>query len=786
MINIGGLAIGIAVCITLFIVIQFESSFDNFHKNTDRIYRVLTEFNHDDAPESFYGMGVPYPLPQELKRSFPEFEKVATVYSESDNQFLVLDESGSVERKFKEKTGIFYADPELFDILDYEWIFGDASSLEELNNVVLTKETAEKYFDTWQNSIGKFIKRNDSELLKVTGILSSIPKNTDLQFKAVISFGTGMTLDYTNSDNWDGTNGGYGCFVLLSPNASVSHANTHLRSLAKEKKSKESKNSHVLQSIDKIHYDTKTENYSNKKISHNLINILWMIGAFILLIACVNFVNLSTAQAVNRSREIGVRKVLGSNQALLKIQFLAETFLIVIFSEILALFIVFGTLPFVGELLGLPLSIGSVFNSSVLILLTCGTIVITFFAGFYPSLVLSKFNPVITLKGKAMSSLNKGLTLRRSLVIFQFSIAQVLIIGTLIMVKQMDYFSNQSLGYNKEAIINMAIPTDSLSLSKIDLLNNRLSAINGIQNVRFSSNTPTENRGTNSWTRFVFDNDPENIKFYCINKSINHEFVNTYGLDLIAGRNIRDTHQYNEFLINETLMKNLGYDNPAEILNKKINLWDGYATGEIVGVLKDFHVRSFKDGISPVFMTNIKDMFTLASVKLATEDISSSINSIEDLWNETFPNYVFEYQFLDDKVASYYEQEQRLSHLYKLFAGISIFLSCLGLYGLVSFLVTQKMKEVGIRKVLGSSVANIIYLFSKEFIILVAIGFFIASPIAWYAMDQWLQEYVFRIELNAFIFIIGGISAILIALTTIGFQAVKAALANPVESLRSE
>lgn len=784
LINIGGLALGIAVCFMIFIITQFESSFDDYHEKKDQVYRVLTEYHHAE-PEIFYGSGVPYPLPLELKNSFPELEKVSAIYSDGNDQILVQDENGNPVKKFKEANGVFLAEPELFDILDYEWLAGIPASLKDLNNVVLTKETAEKYFNNWENAIDRTIKWNNKEVLTVTGVLGMVPVNTDLQFKAIISYGTGYTTNFKNSDNWNGTNGRFGCFVLLPPNVSESDINARLKVLSKEKKTGVNRDIQVLQSLDMIHYDARTGNYSGKTISQKLINVLWVIGIFILLIACINFINLSTAQAVNRSKEIGVRKVIGGTRTQLKAQFLIETLLIVIASVCIASLIVFVSLPLMAKLLDLPLAIAPVLDIKILALTIVIIVLVTFLAGFYPSIVLSKFNPISALKNQGKVGKNEGVTLRRGLVIFQFAIAQVLIFGTLILVKQMDYFTNQSMGYNKETVVNVLMPTDSMSKGKIDYLSNTLLTLNGVENVSFSSNTPTEYR-TDNWTRFVFDNEAEETDFYSIRKGIDHEYLETYGLSLVAGRNVKKPSEATEILVNEDLMKRLGIVDPNEILNRQASLAGGRITGEIVGVIKDYHSSTFKDGMSSIIMVNRKSWFGLAGIKLATTNISNTIANIEKTWDANFPNYAFDYQFLDSKIANFYAEEKKLSQMYKLFAIIAVLLSCLGLYGLASFMVNQRTKEAGIRKVLGATVTNIVYLFSKEFIVLITIAFLIAAPTAWYFMGQWLEEYTYHIDITWLIFVLGGMGALVIALSTVSFQAMKAAQSNPVDSLRTE
>jgi ABC-type antimicrobial peptide transport system permease subunit len=399
--------------------------------------------------------------------------------------------------------------------------------------------------------------------------------------------------------------------------------------------------------------------------------------------------------------------------------------------------------------------------------------------------VLSRFNPINALKNKLAVKSTKGISLRRGLVVFQFIIAQALIIATLIIIKQMSFFTNQSLGFNKESIINVPFPSDSVGISKLDYVKKELTAINGIQHISFSSNTPVEDNNDN-WNTFNFDHSPKETDFYAITKWSDHEYVPTYQLSLIAGKNLEPSDTANGFLVNESLIKKLGINNPEDALNKEISMWGGQLKANIIGVLKDFHDRSFRAPFAPLIVACFKNGYSQAGIKLVTKDASTVLKAIENIWSKSFPDFVFEYQFLDEKVDSFYKEERRLSHLYKIFAVIAIFLSCLGLYGLASFMALQRIKEVGIRKVLGASVSSVVYLFSKEFIILVGIAFIIASPIAWYFMHKWLQDYVYRINMSWWIFMVGGISAIIIALLTVSFQAIKAAIANPAKSLRTE
>jgi putative ABC transport system permease protein len=794
-INMAGLAVGISVCLMIFIVIQFQTSFDNFHSRKDRIYRVLTEYHHAEAGTISYGKDVPFPMPQGLKEAFPQIEEVAPIYASQNDQLLVPDKNGNAEKVFKEQKGLFFTEPSFFRMFDFPLLEGSYESLKDPNNVLLTKEIAEKYFGDWKTAMGKTIKleaggyifEHGTEVLKVSGILATIPPNTDFQLKLVVAYGTGFTGSLmAKSTDWeDRTNSDFGCYIMLPPNSSIDNFNQQLKAYSKRVQSPENNDSHSIQPLSAVHYDTQTGNYSNKTISQVLLNVLWLIAAFILLIACVNFINLSTAQAVNRAKEVGVRKVLGSNKSQLKIQFITETFLIVSSAVMLAGVITILIFPFVNELLELSLSISIFNNPTVVLFILVVTIVVTALAGFYPSIVLSRFKPVNALRSKLTTHTATGLSLRRGLVTFQFVIAQVLIIGTLIIINQTNFFMNQPLGFDKEAIINVPFRVDSLRISRLDYLKEKLMSINSVKAVSFSSNTPIED-GNNIWSPIKFNHASKEADFKAITKFADNEYVQAYKLPLIAGRNLQPSPYTREFLVNESLMKSLGIKHPDDILNKEISMWNGLIKCPVVGVLKDFNDRSFRNELAPLLITTNVTMYNQAAIKLGTNNISSTLQSVKTIWEQTFPNFVYEYRFLDDKIESFYKQENQLAKLYKIFAAIAIFLSCLGLYGLASFMAVQRIKEVGIRKVLGATIGNIVYLFSKEFIILIAIAFAIASPIAWYFMETWLQNYVYRIDIGWWIFAAGGLIAIIIALATISYQAIKAAIANPIRSLRTE
>jgi ABC-type antimicrobial peptide transport system permease subunit len=798
-INIAGLAVGVAICLMIFMIIQFQTSFDRFHHKEDRVYRVLTESHHADAATVTYARSVPFPMPAGLKAAFPQLEQVAPVYASHNDELQVLDDNGTPVKNFKEQNGVFYTTPSFFSMFDFPLLAGSYESLKDPANVLLTKEIAQTYFGDWKAAMGKTIKISGyysmgaalfqfpATPLKVSGVLATIPANSDFQLKLVVAYGTDFTGDAQygfQQPGWNLSAPDFGCYILLPHGSSAANINQQLRSYAQKLQTADNKDSYVIQPLSDVHYDAATGNYSNKTISHQLINVLWLIAAFILLIACVNFINLSTAQAVNRAKEVGVRKVLGSNKSQLQIQFIIETFLIVSVAVLLSAGITVLALPYVNKLLELSLSFNPVKNPRIIVFLLTVIVAVTALAGFYPSVVLSRFNPVHALKSKLTVNSAKGISLRRGLVVFQFMIAQALIIGTLVIVQQMNYFMKQPLGFDKEAIVNVPFRPDSTGGKLTDYLKQQLLS-NGVEAVSFNSNSPMEDNN-NMFTKFKFDHAIKDADFEAISKFADDDYVSTYKLQLVAGRNLEPSGWTKEFLVNETFVKSLGLKRPEEILNKEISMMDGLIKCPVVGVVRDFHDRSLRQNLAPLLIATNSTMYRQASIKLSTANIASSMQFIKKIWEQTFPNYVYEYRFLDEKIESYYKQENQLSQLYKLFAAIAIFLSCLGLYGLASFMAVQRIKEVGIRKVLGASAGNIIYLFSKEFIVLIAIAFLIATPVAWYFMHNWLQDYAYRIDISWWLFAAAGLAAIAVALVSIGFQAIKAAIANPVKSLRTE
>ena len=777
-INIAGLMIGFAAFLLIFLVIKYEESFDDFHPNKNNIYRVVRNGKNINLRE--YRAGVPFPVTQTLRTEAAQLKNAAAIYCGYNVQVDVTGANGAALKKFKEPK-VFVAETQFFRMFNYPLAEGNmATVLNQPGNVLLTKDIASKYFGNWKTAIGKTLKVFGINL-KITGILENPPPNTDFPLGVVLSYES--LVNPSMLTNWEGISDYNYCLVQLNNNASPGEFDKLLaRFVEKHIKPVNPNYDLALQRFDNIHFDGRYGNFNGVTFSRDLILALSLIGWFLLIIACVNFINLTTAQAVNRAREVGVRKVLGSSRAQLVLQFLGETGITVLMAWVCSLLVVFISIPFINNLLGIHLSEKVLFGSTFTSFMILMVLLVTLLSGFYPAMILSEFKSADVLKSALLSGNQKGLSLRRSLVVFQFVIAQMLIIGTLIIVTQMNYFRKADLGFTKKAIINAGFPDDSLSQTKINILKDELKKVPGIENVSISTFAPSGG-GWYSDLR-VLSNTNVSPDMIVSMRPADTAYFNLYNLKLAAGRIYYPSDTVREFVVNEAVVRNLGIKNAQAAIGLKINV-DGKIC-PIVGVAKDFHVNSLRDAIGPVVLMTLKESYGLTNIKISLNQAQSVIKAMQDIWNANFPDYVFEYHFLDQTVADYYKQENQLSQLYKIFSGIAIFISCLGLYGLVAFMAVQRKKEIGIRKVLGAPVRDIVVMLSKEFTLLIVVAFVIASPIAWYYMHQWLQQYTYRITINIWFFAGTILCSLFIAWLTVGYTAIKAALANPVKSLRTE
>ncbi len=784
-INIAGLSVSIAACLLLFTVVKYELSYDKFQPDYQNIYHIVTQDKFSNGIE--YTPGIPYPALEAIKADFPQITTGALCASYG-SQVTVLgttESNAAPEKKFIEATGFFFCDPQFFQVFHYNWLAGSPSVLSEPNVTVLTQKMGEKYFGDWKKAMGQFLKLDNAVTVKVAGILEDIPANTDFPLGIVTSYETYKNTPsvYNYTTEWGRTTSNFQLFMLLSPNVSADRINTQLARFSKKHYSedKTAKRLNFLQPLSEVHFDNRFGNLGDHVTSKSTLWTLSLIGLFIIIMACINFINLSTALAVGRSKEVGIRKVLGSNRLQLFGQVMGETAFIVILAMMLALAVSQLCLPYIKHIASIQESL-NLFNWETLSFLVFIAVVVTIFAGLYPALILSGFKPVLALKNKITSATIGGISLRRGLVVTQFAISQVLVIGTIVAISQMNYVHSADLGFNKEALFIIDTNADSIVHTRADAFKQKLLQTPGIQSVSFSADVPSSD---NNWgTNFAFNHQPDE-KYTLYLKFADEDYFKTYGLQLIAGRQYEKSDTTREVVVNETLVKKLGVKNPLDIIGKEIRT-GGSAWRPIVGVVKDFKTNSLREEVKPILLGERKNFYSVTGVKLRSSDIPKTQAVIESSWNEYFPEYAYTTSYMDENINDFYQQEEHLSLLYKIFAGIAIFISCLGLYGLVSFMSVQRTKEIGIRKVLGATVGNIVYLFSKEFTILIIISFLVATPVAYFMMNTWLENFVFRISISAGVFIIAILASILIAWATVGYKSLRAALRNPIESLKTE
>ena len=780
-IKILGLAVGIAVCLMIFLVIRFETSFDDFHPMREQIYRVVSVFNTPQGID--YENGVPFPTAPTLRHDFPQLKNVASIVSLGGNgQISVMSATtgNHADAKYREESGILYAEPQFFDMFAFKWLAGDEpTALTDPNTVLLTRSIAEKYFGSWQTAIGRSVKLDNYWVLKVTGILADPPANTDFPLKVVISYATLRNTGVNSHLNdWIGIFAQHYCFVTLPGNLSEAAFDRDLTAMVNKYKPAEYRNEGMsLLPLTAMHFETRYNTFNNHPFSRDLIRVLSLIGLFVLVIACVNFINLSTAQAINRSREVGMRKVLGGTRRQLLLQFMTETALLIVVSAIIAIFLCELTLPFFNHLLGITLDPAFPYDRVVLIMMLAVVAGTTLLAGFYPAVVMSGFDPATAFRNKGGTKGSSAHILRRILVVLQFTISQALIICVLVVIGQTSYFRSAPMGFDKAAVVITHMPENS----KQDLLRQQLMQLAGVEKVSFSSASPVDPE-SDSWSEVEYNHVQEH-NWGANMKWADSIYPDLYHMQLVAGRFYTGP---NDIVVNEAFLRRLGIRDPKSAIGAFVKLPGAGADGTVVGVVHDFNVASLRDSVTPVILEPWKQNYYTVNVKIAASRIAQVLPAIEKLWKATYPDDVYEYRFLDESIASSYLQEEQLSVLYQVFAALAVFISCLGLYSLVSFMAATRAKEVGIRKTLGASAFSIVYLFSREFTVLVLIAFSIAAPIGGYLMHHWLENYAFHFQPGPLLFIESVCLSIVIAWLSVGYRALRAAMANPIKSLRTE
>jgi ABC-type antimicrobial peptide transport system permease subunit len=772
LINILGLALGFASAILIFSFVKYHLSFDTFHSKKDRIYRIVTE---DHMEKVFYYPGTPPPVGKAFRNDYTFAEKVSRVYTMGWQQISLPFSANN--QKFQEERGVAFAEPGFFDILDFPLVKGDKKNLLTAPNTALvTERIAQKYFGS-ADPIGQIIRVNNKTDFRITGILANLPANTDRKQEIYLPFSN--LKDYNpwaaGDDGWGGVASDFQCFVLLKPGVSPATVNQVFPAFSRKYYGDyELEWQFKLQPLSDIHFNPAFDG----KMSRKNLWALSLIGVFLIITAAVNFINLATAQALNRAREVGIRKTLGSFRSQLFWQFIAETALINGVAMLLAFVLIRLALPFLGVLFDMPININFFRDTYLFLFLPLLLVLVIFLSGAYPGLIIAGFQPVRALKGALSQQHVGGFSLRRGLVITQFVISQLLIIGTLVIVYQMRYVSRANIGFQKDAIVMIPVPSNEKS--KISTLRSELSRLPGIEKLSFCNQPPI---GAGGGREIVYDHRSRRENYDVILKLGDEQYLSTFGLQLLAGRNLYPSDTIREYLVNETLVKKLGVTNET-VIGKNAMIND--VNGTIVGVIKDFHNESFHSAIAPLAITTQARSYYSGAVKVNTANLQPTLKALQATWEQVYPDNIFGAEFLDARIAQSYQLDQRIQQVIQTFTIVAIFIACLGLYGLVSFMAARKTKEVGVRKVLGASVESILWLFGKEFIRLLLIAFVIAAPLASWVMNKWLETFTYRINPGIGIFVLAILITLVIACLTVGYSAVKAALMNPVKSLRSE
>lgn len=790
-INILGLAVGIAACLLIFRIVHYELSFNKHFRHHDRIVRVVTEV-HSPIEGTGYTTGIPIPAMNAIQASVPQFEQYARI-KEIWPTITVPDATGgTTTRKFntddQHELGIF-AEPAFFKIFDWQWLAGDPeTALDEPSHVVLTQKMAEKCFDTWQAALGKTLLMDNAVLLTVKGVVANAPDNTNFPFHLMVSYETlkKNTNRYFYSNEWGSTSSNDQVFALLHDAGQLAAAGEVLATVGQAEYKKENPNfskKHRLQRLADLHYDDRFGINGSHVISKSRLWVLSLVGVLILVMACFNFINLATALATRRAREVGVRKTLGGNRSQLVRQFMGETTLIVFIAVALGAVLASLSAPMLKHISEVPSSQPFFSNLAVWAFLAVVLVVVSFCSGFYPALVLAGFNPIKALKNNTNPNGAGGGSLRKSLVVLQFAIAQALIIGTLVTISQLDYIRKMDLGFQPDLVYTVQVDNDSISRPRFETFKQKLLQLPGVESVSLGNDPPAS---SNYWqSNFALGRGADDALFNTSIKYCDPDYFKTYSLQLETGRILQPSDTMREVVVNQTLLRKLGIQDANEVLGKELRL-GGSKWLEVVGVVKDFNSHSLHQTLEPIVMLTRKEFYNVAGAKIRPENMTATVAAIQKTFDETFPEQVYDGAFLDESIADFYRSEQRFSLTCKGFAVLAIFISCLGLFGLASLIAVQKTKEIGIRKVLGASVGSVVGLLSRDFLLLVLVAFVVAAPVAWWGMSSWLQDFAFRVSIGWGLFAITGVLALMVAMVAISFQALRAALINPVESLRSE
>jgi putative ABC transport system permease protein len=792
-INIFGLAIGLATCLLITLYVTDELSYDKHNKNADRIYRINSDLRFGGS--DLHITSTSDMMGELLKKDYPQVEEYTRIYN---NEGSKLIKKGN---DFIDEPRIAFVDSTFFDVFTLPAIEGNPKkALFEPNTVVLAESAARKYFGS-TDVIGKTLEVNDGEKTmpyKITAVIKNIPKESHFNFEFFLS------MKNANYDWGQLTSHNFHTYLLLKPGTDykafeknfdqytdkyvLPYAQQFVKiSSMDEFRKAGNKLEYSLMPLTDIHLHSDFNFEITPSGNIQYVYIFSAVALFILILACINFMNLSTARSAKRAKEVGIRKVLGTERKTLVAQFLVESTFTALIALAIALLIAYFVLPVFNNVAAKTLTIKDLFHGQILFFLILLPFVVGLLAGSYPALFLSRFKPVVVLKGNANTGFKKS-NLRNFLVIFQFATSIILIIGTIVIYSQLNYIQNKKIGFNKEQVL--IIDGVTVLNKNAEVFKNDVLAMQGVSSGTLSSYLPVSNssRSDNTFSTEAVMSTKTGIDMQAWR--VDYDYIKTMGMEIVQGRNFSKDYgsDSSAILITETTAKLIGYKEPLGkiIYAPAINNSDNTLYPlHIIGVIKDFHFESMRQKLGPLCM-RLANSNGLASFKVTTTNTKNLIAQVEKKWKLLAPGMPFSYRFLNDSFDQMYRSEQRAGTIAIVFAVLAILIACLGLFGLVTYMAEQRNKEIGIRKVLGASVTNVVTMLSKDFLILVAIASVLAFPLAWWAMHKWLQDFEYRINISAWVFVIAGIAALLIALLTVSYQAIKAALSNPVKSLRTE
>jgi len=803
LINIIGLSIGISAALVIYLIIHFDLSFDKSHKDSDRIYRVVTNFSFSGTPG--YNPGVCGPLQEAVKSQVIGLEEIAPLFRLFSHPNVGVPNHKNNLTRFKLQDNVTLADGGYFNVFNYKWLAGSAKlALNAPYQVVLTSEQATKYFPgiPYDQMLGRVVIY-DSIKTTVTGIVQTLPQNTDLTFHDFISFSTA----FANKDlkaglrlqNWGGTSPESQLFIKLSPGTTITHIEEQLNELLKKNNpptttGNDRHQQFNLQPLADLHFNPNYGTFNGRVADRTTLYELFAIALFLLSLGCINFINLTTAQSLQRAREIGIRKTMGSSRKQLIFQFLSETFLITLIAVIISAAMVPIVLRSFAGFIPAGVKADLIGQPDIILFLAVLTLMVSLLSGFYPAFVLSGYNPVHVLKNQVQTNSNKtrNALLRKSLTVAQFVIAQFFIMATVLVSKQIYYALHKDLGFKKDTIVIINSPWKNREANRNQVFMNKLQALPQVEIASAGRDAPTSDDPHS--TRGTYRDGKKEIKLENLGEKFGDEnYIKVYHIKLLAGRNLQPGDISKAFLINNTLARLIGFNDPHEAVGKQIENFNGDTKMQIVGVVSDFYQESIHAPIAPLAILTSADRNFNGTFHIALkpqtakgDEWKTAIAGMEKAWKEIYPDDDFEFHFFDEKIARLYATEQHTSTLLRGATILSILISCLGLLGLAIYTIHQRTKEIGVRKVLGASIVQVVTLLSTEMITLICLAFIIVTPIAWWAMHKWMQNFADHTGISWWIFVISGAGMLVSALLTSGFQTVKAALANPAKSLRSE